>query len=144
MREDRHLDAINEVMATIRSALDAKEGMLGYQRRLMAMLSLGLQHVIELYLHRRAVLKPGAQLKHEWFGLSEKRLMSRLGLALTKPPPSVPRMGEVTGLAKAVETGRNDIVYGAPLTDDKLLRDKVDKFLELKGIVDEETGGEDG
>ncbi|MBI4451761.1 hypothetical protein HY642_07340 [Candidatus Woesearchaeota archaeon] len=136
MQEQKHLAALAEVSATISDALAAQD-LLGHQRRLMAMLSLGTQHIIELYLHRLAVMKPGAQLKHEWFKLSEPRLHERLSSALTKPWNDVSRSAEIATLARKLELERNDIVYGAPLPNDLPLREHIDRFLEIKRIISE-------
>lgn len=125
-------------MDAIKDALEA-ESLLAHQRRLMAMLSLGTQHMIELYLHRKAVLKPGSQVKHEWFKLSEQRLNDRMSPLLTKRWTEIPRVDEIIRKAHSLELQRNDIVYGAPLPNDEPLRKHIQLFLEIKAMVEEET-----
>ena len=139
MQEEKHEDALNEVIDTIDESL--KGNMLNYQRRLMFMISIGSQHLLELYLHRLHVIKPGAQIKHEWFKLNDKNIKSRLSLIITKKFDEIPNINEILSLARSIEKDRNDIVYGAPLKDDVILRDKIDHFLEIKKLVEADRNG---
>ena len=138
MQEDKHRVALQEVMAAIQDGLSG--GLLNHQRRIMAMLSLGTQQSIELYLHRKAVLKSGAQIKHEWFKLSDKNIQERMQPSLTKKWELIDSMNEVISFARTIETDRNDIVYGAPLESDKKLRELINTFLTLTAIIEKETG----
>ncbi len=140
MQEEKHIAALQEVLRTIEQALNDKEGLLNYQRRIMSMLSLGAQHLIELYLHKMAAIQPGAQIKHEWLKLSDVNLRERIQPALTKEFNSLPSLADVCFIARKIETERNDAVYGAPLTNDVLLRKSIDSFLQLRKIVEEQTG----
>lgn len=140
MQEEKHIAAVQEVLATIQDALEAREGIIPHQRRLMAMLSIGVSHIFELYAHRKGIIKPGAQIKHEWFLLSEQRLIERLNQVFTKPHHSIPGLSEMCDFGRSIETGRNDLVYGAPLSNDKPLRTKIGQFLELKNLVEQESG----
>ena len=140
VQEEKHVVAIQEVLRTIEQALDDKAGLLSYQRRIMSMLSLGTQHLIELYLHRTASIQPGAQIKHEWLKLSATHLRERIQPALTKEFQLVPSLSEICFIARKIETERNDAVYGAPLINDVILRKSIDAFLQAKKIVEEQTG----
>ncbi len=133
MQEAKHLEVLAEIDETVREALagDLRQ----HQRRLAAMLSLGVQQLAELFLHRRRVIKPGVQIKHEWFKLGGRNLRLRLAAALTVPPEQVEGLNEVLGLARDIEEGRDDLLYGSPLTSDALLREKVGSYLELKQLV---------
>ncbi len=137
MQNEKHEDALKEVENTIEEAL--KENILEHQRRIASMTSLGIQHIIELYFHKLNVMKPGASLKHEWFKLSEKNIRLRLSAVVTKKLDEIPRVLEILSIAREIEKDRNDLVYGAPLKDDKILRDKIDDFLEIKKIIAEES-----
>lgn len=139
MQNEKHVAALQEVETTIREALESSQGLLAHQRRLMLMLSLGVQHSIELYLHKKAALKPGAQVKHEWFKLSDRNIQQRLQPNLTKPWSELGLI-EICSLAQDIETERNDIVYGAPLPNDVKLRNLVGKFLELTALIEKEVG----
>ena len=135
MRTEKHLEILKEVEETIKEALDA-ENILSHQRRLVTMLSLGAQQLIEIYFHEQGVIKPGTQVKHEWFVMGERNLSVKLSAILTKEIKNIPNLREILALAKIIETGRNDLIYGSPLADEKDLRGKVDAFLEIKKIID--------
>ena len=126
--------ALKEVEDTIDEAL--KGNLLDYQRRLMLMVSLGLQHLIELYFHRLHIIKPGAQVKHEWFKMGDKNATLRLSAVLTKKIDEIPNIMEIISVAREIEKERNEIVYGAPLKDDAVLRSKISEFLEIKKLVE--------
>ena len=140
MIEEKHRGALQEVLDTIKAALDDPHGVLAHQRRVMAMVSLGMQHILEMYLHRKAILKPGAQIKHEWLKLSDQNLRLRFGQMLTKPWNEIPLLDEITPLSRQVELKRNDIMYGAPLNNDRELREAIDLFLEVKALIEKEVG----
>jgi len=134
MQEEKHAEALKEVEDTIDEAL--KGNLLDYQRRLMLMVSLGLQHLIELYFHRLHIIKPGAQVKHEWFKMGDKNATLRLSAVLTKKIDEIPNIMEIISVAREIEKERNEIVYGAPLKDDAVLRSKISEFLEIKKLVE--------
>lgn len=104
------------------------------------MVSLGMQHIFEMYLHRMAVLKPGVQIKHEWLKLSDQNLRLRLGQMLTKPWNEILLLDEITPLSRQVELKRNDTPYGAPLDNDRELREAIDLFLDVKALIEKEVG----
>lgn len=133
MQEEKHEEALKEVEATIAEAL--KGNVLEHQRRLMFMISLGAQHAIELYFHRLRIIVPGATVKHEWFKMGERNLRLRLSAILTKTIDDIPNIRDIMAIAKGIENDRNDIVYGAPLKDDAVLRAKINDFLEIKKLA---------
>ncbi|MBI4182318.1 MAG: hypothetical protein HY520_05115 [Candidatus Aenigmarchaeota archaeon] len=134
MREEKHRDIIAEVDSTIREALQSKN-LLAHQRRLAAMLSLGAQQLLEVYLHRLHVIKPGTAVKHEWFGMGVENPSRKLAAMLTRPPGEVPGLAELLVLARVVEEGRNDLLYGSPLSDDEALRKKIDAYMHMRRQV---------
>ena len=137
MKLEKHREVLKEVSDTIKDALENPEGMVYHQRRLMAMLSLGVSQLLETYFHKLNVIKPGTQIKHEWFKRSEDNILLRLSAVLTTAPRDIPGMDEILAFARRVESERDDIVYGSPLANDKKLREKIDLWLELKKLVDE-------
>ena len=130
---------LKEVEETIRGSLETND-ILSHQRRLIAMLSLGVQQLIEVYLHSLNVIKPGTQIKHEWFGMGERNLSIKLSAILSTKMKNIPRLEEIIVLARIIEGDRNDMLYGSPLVDDKILREKIDAFLEIKKIIEEGHG----
>ena len=138
MQESKHTEAIREVMQTIDEALSSKD-ILIFQRRLASMISLGLQHIVEIHLHRLNVIKPGAYVKHDWFFMGDRNLKTKFSTIISKPYEKIKNINEIVSLARSIEADRNEILYGAPLADGKRLREKIDCFLEIKKII-EETG----
>ena len=141
MKIEKHMKIMGEVEETVKGALHARD-ILSYQRRLASMLSLGVQQLVEIHLHRLRVIKPGTQIKHEWFGMGNRNLSLKLSAILTTEINSIPRLNDILELAKTVEADRNEIIYGSPLFDGKILREKIDAFLEIKKIMEEEHGQE--
>ena len=138
MQESKHADAIKETMRTIDEALKGKN-ILDFQRRLASMLSVGLQHLVELYLHRLYVIKPGAFVKHEWFLMGDKNLKAKFSAILTQPYEEIENINEIASLARDIEGDRNELLYGSPIGDENRLKEKIGSFLETKKIV-EKTG----
>jgi len=140
MHESKHIAALVEVREAIDEALKDQRGLLPRQRRLMSMLSLGTQHLIEVWLHKNGAIKPGASVKHEWFKSEGRNLRMKLTGIVTKDVGKLVGSEKVLALAREVERDRNDIVYGAPLPNDRTLKEKIDAVLELKKAVEEATG----
>ena len=138
MQEEKHVSALKEVNAYIDESL--AKGLLQRQRLLMAALSLGMQHVIELWLHKAGAIKPGALIKHEFFKSEERRLKLKLSGMLTKNISTLKNAAPILSIACEIERDRDDIIYGAPLPDDRILREKIDYFFELKKAVKEAVG----
>src|SRR3989338_2397885 len=138
MQESKHADAIKETMRTIDEALKGKN-ILDFQRRLASMLSVGLQHLVELYLHRLYVIKTGAFVKHEWFLMGDKNLKAKFSAILTQPYEEIENINEIASLARDIEGDRNELLYGSPIGDENRLKEKIGSFLEIKKIV-EKTG----
>ena len=139
MRPEKHGEILEEVGETIQQALESPD-ILRHQRRLAAMLSLGAQQLMELHLHRQMVLKPGAAIKHEWFALGTQNLRLKLAAVITTDIDRVPGLSELMVLGQEVEKERNDMIYGSPLTDTRALREKIDAYLKMKTVVENDDG----
>ena len=139
MQEEKHLAALKEVKTAINEALNDQKGILHRQRLLMAALSLGIQHMIEIWLHRSNAIKPGSVVKHEWFASEERKLRVKMLGVLTKSMETIPSSSKVLSLAREIERNRNDIIYGSPLKTDSELREKIEYFLELKEEIEKTT-----
>lgn len=138
MQVEKHIEALQEVYETIEESLNDPKGLLGHQRRIASMASLGAQQLIEMYFHRLNIIKPGTQVKHEWLKSEEQNLRHRLSPILTRNIAEIPNIQAILDLANRIECDRNDILYGAPLKEDKKLKEKIDNFLELKKVTTEE------
>jgi len=140
MQDEKHLAALTEVNASIEEAINDPGGLLKRQRLLMAALSIGMQHVVEIWLHKSKALKPGSCIKHEFFKSEEKRLKIRLAGMMTREIASLKNSDKILYIAREIERNRDDIIYGAPLKTDSVLREKMDNFFELKKTVREAVG----
>jgi len=137
MKLEKHRESLVEVSDTIKDALDDPKGIVAHQRRLMAMISLGTAQLVEIYLHKMDVMKPGSQIKHEWLKKDEKNALLRLSSTLTVNPGKIPKIVEILALAREIESDRDEIVYGSPLAGEKALKEKIILFLELKKAAGE-------
>lgn len=139
MKDEKHREAINEVMETIGNALEDKRpgGILLHQRRLTSMISFGSAQLVEMHLHKLKVIKPGASVKHDWFGQDERKIKLRLSPLLTTAIEKIPGINDVVFMAHEIEKDRNVLFYGSPIPHDKILREKIDLFLELKKLAGE-------
>ncbi len=140
MQEEKHLAAIKEVSESLEDAIKDPRGLLKRQRLVMAAMSLGMQHIIEMWLHKSGAIKPGSIIKHEIFKSEEKRLKVKLAGLLTKDIRILKNSGKILEFAREIERNRDDIIYGAPLRNDSILREKLDYFFELKKAVKESVG----
>lgn len=139
MQEEKHVSALKEVNAYIDESLK-NANLTQRQRLLMTALSLGMQHVVELWLHKARAIKPGASVKHEFFKSEERRLKLKLTGMLTKNISILKNADAILSIAREIERNRDDIVYGAPLPNDRALREKIDYFFELKKAIKEAVG----
>ncbi len=140
MQEEKHLAALMEVENSVDEALKDPRGLLSRQRLLMTALSLGMQHIVEMWLHKTGAIKPGTSIKHEFFKAEEKRLKTRLSGMLTKQITSLKNAESILNISREIERNRDDVIYGAPLKSDLILREKLDYFFELKKSVREAVG----
>lgn len=138
MNVEKHEETLKEVMVTIEDALNSKDIKL-HQRRLVAMISLGVQQIIEYYFHKLSIIKPGAQIKHNWFASNIDKVKIKLEAILTIKLSKIKNLDEILILAKKIEEDRNDLVYGSPVRSDKILREKINLFLEIKQLIENET-----
>lgn len=138
MRAEKHVESLREAMDEIEKSLEDSRGLLIHQRRLAAMLSIGTCDLIEIYLHRLKIMKEGSRIKHQF--LRKADVKERLSNQITAPLQKVKKIDEILKLAVEIEEKRDDLAYGSPLTDEKFLKEKIDQFLDLKRIVESETG----
>lgn len=138
MRTEKHVESIREAMDEIEKSLEDPKGLLLHQRRLAAMLSIGVCDLIEIYFHRLKIMKEGSRIKHQF--LRKADVKERLSNQITSPLQKVKRIDEILKLAVEIEEKRDDLAYGSPLTDEKFLKEKIDQFLDLKRIIESETG----
>lgn len=139
MRLEKHIEALSEVMDEIKSALEDPNGLEKHQRRLALMLSLGICELIEIYFHKLNIMKEGSRIKHDWF--KQKRVKEKLSNQVISDLSNVKNIDKIIDIAKGIEEKRDDMAYGAPIGEEDLLKHKINDFLKLKKMIEEEIGG---
>lgn len=59
---------------------------------------------------------------------------------ITAPLKSVRNIERILEIASDMERTRDDMLYGSPLDEEDLLKEKIDGFLEMKGLIEKEAG----
>ncbi len=126
---------LEEVMDEISAAANDKKGVVAHQRRLAFSLSLGTSVLLENFLNKKNVLKPGVKINHLWLKKSIKNIKELLGNKLTAPISSISGIDAILEKANAVEKERDKLAYGKEMPE-KELNDKISLFLDLKKEVE--------
>ena len=134
MRRERHEEVLKEVLDEIGSALDDEHGLLTHQRRLAFSLSLGAVNLLELHFHSLNIMKEGSMIEHTWFKRSKKNILEKLGKQITSPINSVEGIEDIVEIIRYIEEKRDDLVYGAPASED-ILQNKINSFFKLKKLL---------
>lgn len=134
MKKEKHEEILREVVESVENALNDKRGLVAHQRRLAFSLSLGTVNIIELYFHKLNIIKEGAKIDHRWFKRKKERIKERLGRQIVSPIDSVKDIDEILDVAKKIEEKRDDLAYGVR-TGENILQDKINLFLELRGVT---------
>lgn len=138
MRLEKHLESLKEVLDEISLALNDSRGLASHQRRLALMLSVGICDLIEVYFHKLNIIKEGSKIKHDWF--RQKRVKEKLEQQIICPISQIKKIDDLLMLVVSIEEARDDLAYGSPVKEENLLAGKINQFLELKKIVEQEVG----
>lgn len=138
MRLEKHIESLKEVLREIESALEDAQGLTAHQRRLAAMLSLGICELIEIYFHRLGIMKEGARIKHSIF--RKGNMEALLSSQITAPLKAVKSIERILEIAADIENSRDDMLYGSPVDEEGLLKEKIDGFFDLRKLIENEIG----
>lgn len=138
MRVEKHLKSLEEVMDEIQVALEDPRGLIAHQRRLATMLSIGVCELIEIYFHKQDIMKGGGRIKHNIF--RGKDIEERLSNQIITSINNIKNIDKIISLAVSIESERDNIAYGSPQPHEQLLKTKIEEFLELKRIIENEVG----
>lgn len=139
MRLEKHLESLSEVIDEIKAALEEPAGLAKHQRRLALMLPLGVCELVEIYFHKLGIMKDGGRIKHGIF--RKKDVEELLSHQVMSDLNGVKHMRRLIEIASDIEKTRDDLAYGAPLTEEGPLNEKIELFIELKRLVESEVGG---
>ena len=126
---------IDEVMDEINSSLNDSKGIVSHQRRLAFSLSLGTSVLLEDYLIKKNILKPGIKINHLWLKKSPKNIKEFLKNKLTAPVSSISDIDSILEKSNSIEKERDKLAYGKQIPE-KDLTEKINIFLELKKEVE--------
>lgn len=118
-------------MDEIESSLKDSRGIITHQRRLAFSLSFGMVTLIEFYLDKLNVLKPGAKINHLWLKKKKENTKKLISSQITSQIDSIKNIDKILDAAFEIETERNELVYGKKVSED-ILNKKINLFLDLK------------
>jgi hypothetical protein len=127
MRIEKHMENLRESIEVIEECV--KIGRLTERQRTIGFhTSVGSVELLEVYLHKKNLIDPGMQLKHDWFD-SKKKVESKL-------PFDFPNKDKVISLITKIENRRNILCYGAP-QEKKIVIETIQLFQELRKTLEE-------
>ena len=129
MKEENKI--LQEVTDEIESSLQDQKGITAHQRRLAFTLSLGVVVLIENYLLKKEVLKPGRKINHLWFKKKKENVKKLISQIITCPIENLNKLNYILDIAYNIEQNRNELAYGKPVSENTL-KEKINIFLELK------------
>ena len=130
MKEENQ-KSIEEALDEINSALNDPKGIIFHQRRLAFLISLGSVALLENYLEKNNVLKPGSKINHQWLKKKKENVKKLISKQLTSEIDSLSDMDNILETIYQIENERNQIAYGKPVSELKL-NEKINLFLDLK------------
>lgn len=126
---------LQEVIEEIESALKDSKGILAHQRRLAFSLSLGAVTLIEAYLEKKNVLKPGVKINHLWLKKKKENVKNLISRQVTCPIENLIEIDGILDIAYEIEKERNELAYGKQASEETLKK-KINSFLNLKKRVE--------
>lgn len=134
MKKEKLELGLKEVLDEINTALKDSRGLVSHQRRLAFSLSLGASILLELYLQNLDVIKEGAKINHLWFKKKKENTLKILQNQIVPPIDSVKDIKNITDLIINIESKRDEIAYGSPVSEE-ILQKKINLFFKLKEMV---------
>jgi hypothetical protein len=132
IEKNKHI--LKEVEEEIESALKDPKGLVAHQRRLAFSLSLGTVALIENCLNKSGVLRTGTKINHLWLKKKKENVKELISRQITCPIENIRDIDKILDMALELEKERNEIAYGKPVSE-KLLKEKVNLFFELKKLI---------
>jgi len=129
--KEKYKEIFDEVMDEIESSLKDPGGIITHQRRLAFSLSFGMVTLIEFYLDKLNVLKPGAKINHLWLKKKKENAKKLISSQITSQVGDIKNIDKILDVAFKIESERNELVYGKKVSE-KILNKKINLFLDLK------------
>jgi len=129
------MEIIEEVLDEIESALKSPKGIISHQRRLAFCLSLGIVYLLEYYLKKLNVFKPGAKINHLWLKKKKENVKKFISNQITCPVENIKSLNRILDVAYILESERNELAYGKTSSEENL-KEKISLFLDLKKEIE--------
>ncbi len=127
MREDIHLKNLKESLDLIEESIE--KGLIERQRTIGFNTSAACADMLEILLHKKHLIDPGFNIKHEWLK-SQNKIKEKFLF-------DFPRKKEILDLIFKIEEKRNPLCYGKPQKIETI-QEVLDNFNKLKNIFREE------
>lgn len=129
--KEKYKEIFDEVIDEIESSLKDQRGIIAHQRRIAFSLSFGMVNLLEFYLDKLNVLKPGAKINHLWLKKKKENVKKLISDQIISPINSIKNIDKILDIAFDIESERNELVYGKKVSEN-LLNEKISIFLDLK------------
>ncbi len=129
--KEKYKEIFDEVMDEIESSLKDPRGIIAHQRRIAFSLSFGVVNLLEFYLDKLNILKPGAKINHLWLKKNKENVKKLISSQLTSPIDNIENIDKILEVAFEIESERNELVYGKKASE-SILNEKINLFLNLK------------
>lgn len=129
--KEKYEEIFTEIMDEIDSSLKDSKGIALHQRRLAFSLSFGMVALLEFYLDKLNVLKPGAKINHLWLKKKKENAKKLISDQITSQIDTIKKIDKILDVAFEIESERNELVYGKKVSEN-LLNKKINLFLDLK------------
>lgn len=127
----KYKEIIDEIMDEIEASLKDPKGVTNHQRRLAFSLSLGMVTLLEAYLDKLGVLKPGAKINHLWLKKKRENAKKLISSQMISNADNIKNFDRILDAGFEIENERNEIAYGIKVSEN-VLNEKINLFLSLK------------
>lgn len=127
MKVEDHLRNIQESLDVINESI--QKGLQERQRNISFNVSLASVEMLEVFLHKKNLINPGAIIKHDWFSSVRK--------AKEKLPFDFPEKEKILDYLCDIESKRNLLCYGKsqPINE---IESILESFSKLKSLFEKE------
>ncbi len=126
MKIETHLEQLKESLEMIDESI--KKGIEKRQRTIGFHTSAAASDLLEIYLHKKNLIDPGFNIKHEWLK-ADNKVKDKFSFEFE-------RKSEILALMKKIEEKRNTLCYGK-LQEKKIIQETLNDFNNLKTIFKE-------
>lgn len=126
MKIETHLQQLKESLELIDESI--KKGIERRQRTIGFHTSAAASDLLEIYFHKKNLIDPGFNIKHEWLK-ADNKVKEKFHFEFEKK-------NEILALMKKIEQKRNTLCYGKP-QEEKFIQETLDDFNNPKSIFKE-------